>query len=275
MGFTQQIMEEVSILETKHIEFTTIEEIEYNFDFYKKLFLEHSVIAFNNANLSHDQHLRLHSILKKKFNCIDIDAEYIENHSTTNKRESTGPDDVMLDWHVEHPYYKIPIVFSTWNMHKFKTDPENGKTYFVDMELLFKSFSEEDQDFLKKCIEKNQLSERDNVKNRHSIIGYHWINKNPVIRTAWLLDAKASPELETFDGNKPTSEQVDKYRSLILSIREKVSNDLDIRIVHRWQQGDLLLVDIYKMCHAVTGGFDPNDREFTGMWAYLDYPGNN
>lgn len=275
MGFTQQIMEKGDILDTHHIEFTSIEDIDYNFEFYKKLFLKHKVIAFSNANLSHSDHIRMHGILKKNFGCIDIDTEYVENHAASVTRDSCGPDDIMLDWHVEHPYYEVPIVFSTWNMHKFKTDQENGKTYFVDMELLFKSFSEEDQEFLKKCVEKNSLETTNNIKNEHSTIGYHWITSNPVIRTAWLIDTKANVQLHTFDGNNPTQSEIDRYTKLIQLIRHKVSNDLDIRIVHKWQQGDLLLVDIYKMCHAVTGGFDPEDREFTGMWAYLVHPNNN
>jgi alpha-ketoglutarate-dependent taurine dioxygenase len=275
MGFTQQTTKESSIMETYRIEFTSIEDIEYNFDFYKNLFLQHKVIAFNGANLSKNNHDKLHTMLKEKFGCMDINTEYVENHAASTRRETCGPDDVMLDWHVEHPYYKVPIVFSTWNMHKFTTDSENGKTYFVDMELLFNSLSEEDQDFLKKCIEENKLDASDNVKNIHGVIGYHWLNHNPVIRTAWLMDAKANTELKTFDGNEPTLDQINKYKNLIKLIRDKVLNDLDIRIVHKWKQGDLLMVDIYKMCHAVTGGFDPKDREFTGMWGYLDFPGNN
>jgi hypothetical protein len=39
-------------------------------------------------------------------------------------------------------------------------------------------------------------------------------------------------------------------------------------MVHRWQQGDLIIPDMFKLAHAVTGGFKSEDREFRGIWAY-------
>ena len=40
--------------------------------------------------------------------------------------------------------------------------------------------------------------------------------------------------------------------------------------IHEWKQGDFVIVDLFKMAHAVYGGFEPEDREFSGFWAYRD-----
>ena len=264
------------MIDTKPIEFTSVNEVLENFQYYKNIFMKDGILLLRNANLSNEQHRILHEGIKKQFGCSENEAKYVENHEKNERRPSAGPDDIFLDWHVEHPYYIVPIIFGTWNMYNFKTDPENGKTYFVDMELLFKSLPDDEQDFLIKCVEENAFTKgRDNLKNEHGVIGYHWFNDNPVIRTAWLMDKNANVKLKTFDGKLPTEEQFLKYEKLLTKIKKEVLDNTEIRIVHKWQQGDLLVVDIYKMCHAVTGGFDPADREFAGMWGFYHHPRNN
>lgn len=264
------------MLYTKPIEFTSVDEVLNNFEPYKNTFIQDGLLLFRNANLNNDQHKMLHEGVKKEFGCLENDTTYVENHEKSERRASAGPDEIFLDWHVEHPYYIVPIILGTWNMYKFKTDPENGKTYFVDMELLFKTLPSEEQEFLIKCVEENAfINGKNNLKNEHKIIGYHWFNDNPVIRTAWIMDEIANVKLKTFDGKLPNDEQRSQYKKLLAKIKEEVLNNTDIRIVHKWQQGDLLMVDIYKMCHAVTGGFDPADREFAGMWGFYNHPRNN
>lgn len=256
---------------TNPIEFTSIDEVIENFDYYKKIFLNDGLLLFRNANLSFEEQEIIHNKLEKKFNCIEYKNTYVENHGNNGLvPKKFGPDDIMLDWHVEHPYYIIPIVFSTWRMYNFKTDPENGKTYFVDMENLFNILPKDYQEFLKLCNESNTLENRGNIKNEHNSIGYHWINNNPVVRTACLVDSKANLKLRYFDGRLPTEKEIIEHKNIMHFVREEIYHNLDIRIVHKWNEGDLLVPDMYKMCHAVTGGFLPQDREFSGMWGYYN-----
>ena len=56
----------------------------------------------------------------------------------------------------------------------------------------------------------------------------------------------------------------------LLRAIDVIEKDESIRIVHDWKQGDLVLMDAFKLAHAVTGGFKPEDREFTGIWGYRD-----
>ena len=48
----------------------------------------------------------------------------------------------------------------------------------------------------------------------------------------------------------------------------QITKNQSIRFYHEWKQGDLVIVDLFKMAHAVYGGFLPEEREFFGYWAY-------
>jgi alpha-ketoglutarate-dependent taurine dioxygenase len=50
-------------------------------------------------------------------------------------------------------------------------------------------------------------------------------------------------------------------------IQDQLSQNLSIRVVHKWRQGDIVVPDMYKMCHAVSGGFESKQREFKGIWS--------
>ena len=71
-----------------------------------------------------------------------------------------------------------------------------------------------------------------------------------------------------FDKRKPTKDEIKTYEEMMNFIQEQILYNLDIRIVHKWKQGDIVMPDMYKMCHAVSGGFDSKDRQFTGIWGY-------
>jgi alpha-ketoglutarate-dependent taurine dioxygenase len=74
--------------------------------------------------------------------------------------------------------------------------------------------------------------------------------------------------LVSYKNEAPSQESLDYFKSLIRKIEKIIMENEDIRIVHNWQQGDLVIPDLFKLAHAVTGGFKPEDREFRGIWAY-------
>lgn len=265
------------MIPTNPIEFTSTDEIVDNTQYYKELFLKEKVLVFRNANLSNSDHQDFHDKLREKFGWHTKKIRsYTENHKRLidipNNRFKVGNNEIMLQWHVEHPYYINPIVIATWNMHKFNIDSENGKTYFVDTELLFSRLSNYDQEFMKKWITEEPVSEQHGIKQENEVIGYHWINNNPVIRISNIgWPNENFSQLKFVDDKNPTEEECLEYIRIMKWIRNEILKNEDIRIVHRWKQGDLLIPDMYKLCHAVTGGFDPADREFTGIWGYR-YP---
>jgi alpha-ketoglutarate-dependent taurine dioxygenase len=250
------------------IDFTSINEISNNIDFYKNLFTKDGILIFRDANLSHEEHMEFHNMLKNNFGWyLNAENYYTEDHSrltTDSLRNITDNNKVMLPWHVEHPHYSNPIVAATWNMHKFNTDPENGKTFFVDMEKLFISMSDEYKNFAKQCIISNTYKDK-----TYNLIGHHWINNNPVIRMSYIFeDLTQFLDLVTVNGKIPTEDDINLYKNMMYWIQKEITTNLDIRIVHKWKQGDIVMPDMYKMCHAVTGGFDSQDREFTGIWGH-------
>jgi alpha-ketoglutarate-dependent taurine dioxygenase len=264
------------------VEFPGIENVLKNSDYYKDKLISDSVICFRNANLTQEEQF---DFAKKLGNLIgwsllNDTSEYIENHVRKSDFKH-GPDDIIVEWHVEHTYYTNPIVASTWNMYNFKTNPENGKTYFVDTNVVFNMLSKEEQEFLTSCI----IVEPDSVRNsqlktgfvsgqthladNYPIIVKHWLTSKPIIRFT-ILPEPMIMKLVSYKNQDPNKDTLKYFKSLIRKIEDIIWNNEDIRIVHRWQQGDLVIPDLFKLAHAVTGGFRPEDREFRGIWGYKD-----
>lgn len=264
------------------VEFPGIDNVLENAEQYKDKLINDSVICFRNANLTQEEQFSFAKSLGKLigWSLLNDTSEYIENHGRKSDIKH-GPDDVIVEWHVEHTYYINPIVASTWNMYNFKTDNNNGKTYFVDTNVVFNMLSKEEQDFLTKSIitepdvvKESQLragfvSEHTNLADNYPIIAPHWLTGKPVIRFT-ILPAPLMVKLVSYDGQNPTSDDMAYFESLIRKIEDIIWNNEDIRIVHKWQQGDLIIPDLFKLAHAVTGGFRPEDREFRGIWGYKD-----
>lgn len=262
------------------VEFPGIESVLDNIEYYKNKFINESVICFRNANLTQEEQFefgaRLGSLMGWKH--ADDTSEYVENHERKSHIES-GPDDVIVEWHIEHTYYINPIVAATWNMYNFKTDNNNGKTYFVDTGLVFDMLTEHEQQFLLDSIitepdfikdsqvKSGYLSASTNLSDQHPIIDKHWLTNKPIIRFMILPEPHIVP-LVSYKNESPSQESLDYFYSLIRKIENIIMHNEDIRIVHRWQQGDIVIPDLFKCAHAVTGGFNSADREFRGIWAY-------
>jgi hypothetical protein len=208
---------------------------------------------------------------------------------TVNKNTASGPLTITsLPFVVESGYfpqgtmltdfcsstYDNPIVLGTWNMHNFKTDNENGKTYFIDSEKAYNEMPEDWKSFLGLCKINNPNPDTDQSIDDFSPIVNHWISGNPLIRLAPRNNLGSGSTLKSVDNREATQTEKDLFEEIFMWFGNYVYNNQEDRIVHKWQQGDLLIVDIFKMNHAVTGGFDPADREFIGMWGYKD-PINN
>jgi alpha-ketoglutarate-dependent taurine dioxygenase len=264
------------------IEFPGVESVINNIEYYKNKFINDSVICFRNANLTQEEQFDFGAKIGKLmgWRYLDNTSEYVENHVRKSDIVS-GPDDIIVEWHIEHTYYLNPIVASTWNMYNFKTNPENGKTYFVDTGVVFEMLSDEEKQFLidsvvtePEFIKKSQMSSRflsedTNLSDEHPIINTHWLTGQPIIRFMILPDPHIIP-LVSYKGENPSQESLDYFKLLIRKIEKIIMENEDIRIVHKWQQGDLVIPDLFKLAHAVTGGFKSEDREFRGIWGYKD-----
>ncbi len=265
---------------TQPMQFPGVEEIVNNFEYYKEKFIKDSYLVFRDANLNKEDHASFHKTLGRLFGWYTNESpddvySYTENHSHNELIGVSGKDDIMLNWHIEHVYYENPIVAATWNMLIFKTDSENGKTYFVDSEKVYNSMPDEWKNFLSKCITntaeinsggKNSVM----FKNNYNVVKNHWLTKNKLIRLYVPKDSENPSSLVFFDNEEPTPEQSKKFKEICFWFSDQVKNNEEIRVVHKWKQGDIFIPDMFKLAHAVTGGFNPSDRQFTGIWGHQD-----
>jgi alpha-ketoglutarate-dependent taurine dioxygenase len=253
------------------IDFPGIEAITNNLDFYKNKFINDSVIVFRNANLSPEDQKVFHKSLGDAFGWFTFEEDgemsrYFEDHSTNTKIDTATKDEIMLGWHIEHVYYENPIVASTWNMLVFNTDNDNGKTYFVDSEKVYSRMPESWKNFLNKCTISAADFKLENVFPNFKPVQKHWITNNDVLRLRVSEKRDSINNLVLFDDKEPTEEEKEKFRDIVSWFSNEVINNEEIRMVHRWQKGDLVFPDMFKLAHAVTGGFSPLDRKFIGIW---------
>lgn len=258
---------------TNPINFVDLENVQQNIDFYYNEFVKNSIIVFRNANLSFDNHLKLQKILGDRFGWFPnsnsgSESRYVENHAPNQLLNEHNKDTVVLDWHIEHPFFTNPIVGALWNMYIFNTDENNGKTYFVDTRLIYKLLPEDWKEFLNKSIANTYSYNHTQSMHQCKVVTPHWITGEPVIRMQLHRIENGWHDLYQFDGRSPTQEEKDKFIEIATWVMNEIINNEDIRIVHKWKQGDIVVPDLYCLAHAITGGFSPKDREFTGLWSY-------
>jgi alpha-ketoglutarate-dependent taurine dioxygenase len=210
-------------------------------------------------------------------NSGDFSHKYVENHASNEKVSNSTGDEIILKWHMEHIDYDqyVPIVAGVWNMRKFNCDKENGKTYFIDSRKLYqKLFSEEEKVFLRNAVashEDHTLNKEEIITIYVNLVQNHWLTGEEQLRIE-LHHQSDSFELHKIDGKTVSKEELQRFRDLIKRFREEVYENEELRIIHKWEEGDILIPDLFSLAHAVTGGFDPEDREFTGYWCYADSP---
>ncbi len=251
-----------------------------DFNLLKTYLIKKKVFCLRGLNLSEEEQLlftkKLGDVMQWTPNTSnDFNHKYIENHASNQKLEDSKIGEVFLAWHLEHIDYDnySPLVAGVWNMQIFTCSPDAGNTYFMDSREVYRSlFSEEEKEFLEKCESSWEEIYHSSgpVKNVAKVVMPHWITGEKQIRVELIVSA----DLESFDGRRPTEDEKEKFTELYKRFKSEVWNNEELRIVHRWQQGDILIPDLYSLAHAVTGGFDPSERKFTGFWCYINYPEN-
>lgn len=261
----------------KVIEFPGYDELKNNFNAYKDIFLNEQIIAFRNANVDFETQTKIMHLFGDNLNWYpnSMDtrpSEYIEDHHKhMNEANVINKNEIMLGWHQEHVENSEDIfVGGMWNMELFNCEPDSGKTYFIDMSKVYNSFTTTDQEFLNSCIvsiknywqiEGEESSNQDTI---YKLVSNHWITNEKTIRTFYGKGEKVN--LHSVNGNDPTQLEIDKFNLLHDEIFTKVWLDNEIKMEHEWQEGDLLVPDLFKLAHCVTGGFDKDQRRLKGIF---------
>lgn len=255
---------------------SSLEEALLLLDDIASLYKTNVVVGVRGPNLSDEEQVIFTKALGDMLgwypnNTSDFKQKYQENHSKNLAKDSTTGDEVCLPWHLEWVKYDNPIIGATWNMIHFEIDPENGKTYFVDSSKIYEQMPEDMKAFALRCVS-GWYEVNGSGPYYTKVVQEHPITKDLVLRIDITKVDSTLDLLHTVDGREPTDEERAKYVELRDHFTDQAYNNEDIRVVHRWEKGDLLIPNMFKAIHAVTGGFDSKDREFIGYWAYPEEP---
>lgn len=233
---------------------------------------------------------------------------YREDHAfSISQAEMMGRNDnhsVITAWHLEHPHFKYPQVAGIWHMETKTCKKESGSTGFIDCTTLLAVMPEDYRRFLMKCqvVRMSFFSLEENkgvdifssirydgdrpylmadVPNKPGPIPTYVrraIVEHPL--TGELL-VRISPQghytdggfighdrLAVFDGREPSKQEDAKFNEIAEWIFDNINNNEEIQYWHYWDQGDLLIVDIFAMAHSVRGGFQEGERVMKGIWAF-------
>ena len=241
-------------------------------------FLEDGIVVLRGINLSEEEQVIFSRALGDEIgwlpnNSSNFKERYQENHASNLRKEEITGDDIALPWHMEHVEYDTyaSIVAGVWNMYLYKADPENGKTYFFDSSKVYDGLQEEWKNFLQSCV--SVWSKVDGQGPFYTdCVKKHWKTGQSVIRIDVTDTNTRLDLLHTVGGRAPTQEEQSLYTQIRDHFIKEIQTNEENRIVHRWQQGDLVIPDLFKMVHAVTGGFKSEDRDFIGYWIYSTDP---
>lgn len=264
------------------VDFTSIEEIKSNPDKYKDIYFKDKIIVFKDANLNKEEQTELMRIFGDFFGWYPNSEnpstlEYTEDHHKHMKGDIyANKEELMLAWHVEHVQNEEDShMGATWRMEKFECDEDSGHTYFVDMSKMFQDLSKEDQDFISKCV--NIVNTKEfrhtdqgvtevQILKKFDFVKGHPVTGEKTIRLSLFAKDGLLNNLCKFDGREPTEEEKDIYRRIVSFISEQVWTNKDIRMILKWNQGDLAVPDLFKLAHSVSGGFVQNQRTLQGQF---------
>ena len=180
----------------------------------------------------------------------DPNNEY--NHST---------DDYYLDWHIEQAHYKCPPLAGIWCMKEITCSIDAGNTLFADSNEIYESLSDEDKEFLAgavACWDKptNNCAGPFYTK----AIDTHPFTSIPIIRMDLDRGAYMLPTLHSLYNRPALAHESERFEAIMTFVKTRLVEDYDLRYVQQWESGDIVVVDLFRMYHAVLGGFKYNQR---------------
>lgn len=192
---------------------------------------------------------------------------YPGGHSDNLEKEyNQNSEEYVLDWHIEQVYYKDPILAGIWNMTTFTAPAGSGNTRFVDSNEIYNLFNEDDQEFLKKAkVVWDKPAPHGTGPFYTKVVDFHPITKLPILRVETDQGCYSMPKLVLLDGENPSPDEVDRLDQLLQVLKNNLNDNRSVRYSQLWQQGDVLVVDLFRMYHAVMGGFIAGQRKFTGI----------
>jgi alpha-ketoglutarate-dependent taurine dioxygenase len=258
-----------------------MQNLEQHIDNFKK----NAVVVFRGALLSRSEQLLITKLFGDHIGWYpnsSIDEEivwsYEEDHSHTmnmyNKHD-IKKDELFLPWHLEHMGHHNPAIGATWNMEKFTCEYGIGNTLFVNISDIYDMLSSDDAEFLKKCkvaafygLAMDEPGCQAEPTLHDAVEMYEPSGRHALRLSALFKYDRETYYLHSFDGRQPSDEEGSRFMDLSLFFTNQIHHNEAIQHVHMWNEGDLIVVDLFLMAHAVLGGFRPEQRFFYGCWAH-------
>ena len=261
--------------ELKVVEFPGVSKFKEDIETYVEDFLSGEILAFRNANCTKEEQEEITKLLGDHLgwwpNSLSTeDPTYHETHEQNmNAKTTIDTNSLILGWHLEHVGSGGgTYVGASWCMNLYNCSPEAGKTYFVDMLTLFESLTPVDQDLLSKSVVVLDPMDPDAASSQpYALVEPHWILGKGVPRC--VLNNSHLTRLILVDGIKPTLEQELNFTRIFNHLLNEVNHNETIRLVQSWQEGDMLILDVFRWAHAVTGGFSSGQRRLDGIFGIL------
>lgn len=190
-------------------------------------------------------------------------AYYIAGQSNDPKKEyeKFSKDDYFLDWHIEQVYLTSPPMAGIWYLEKFTGEHGSGETRFMDSSKLYENLTESDKEFLNSVIVFWDKPTNSGVGPFYTkVVDQHELINKPVLRIETDNGCFIKPTVYSVAGKAPSKDDEDRFQSLVLLLKTELYENEADRYSQIWQEGDFLIVDLFRMYHAVMGGFNFGER---------------
>ena len=245
----------------------SFDDIEKNIDQYFSLFLKYGLVCFRRSFFDIFEQRKITELFSKKLNCNYISSQNNEDHSFTFDKniKLMSKNEIFIPWHLEHLQKEHPQVAASWNMLSFECETGAGNTGFVSAIDLYNEMPVEWKSFLELC---DVMTEGKYILPRKCIQN-HRIKDEKIIRLS-----PNYPIYEDFlysvNKEHPSKKDIKLFNEIVAWYKEQVEDNVNIQNWWEWSNGDLLIVDLSYMIHAVKGGFTPGQRIFSRYWIFVN-----
>lgn len=252
-----------------------------NIDKYTDLFLQRGVLVFKKLNLNANEQESVTKAFGKKLDWGHISLFDEEDHSftiNTFRKQSYTNNDILIPWHLENSHKNDRQIASSWNMITLTCDKNSGTTGFVHSSDILSSMNDDWVKFLRRAKVTNSLEDSynliDNVPQKPKIEVRSCLvkHRNTEVEIINLSPRYHQDVLYSVDELRPSQSDIDTFQQI------KKWIDLTVQSYENnpnhwltWDLGDLVVIDLTTIFHAVKGGFSIGERKFRRYWAYSSF----
>jgi len=238
--------------------------IKRDIDKYFDIFLKYGLVCFKDSSINILEQKEITELFAKKLNCNYVSSQDNEDHSFTFDKTNKliSKNELFIPWHIEHVQKERSQIAASWNMLLFECSSGVGDTGFINAINLYNNMPDKWKLFLNEC---DVINKSRNYLPRKCI-------QNHIVKDEKILRLSPNNEdiLYAVNKNKPSEKDIELFNEIVDWYLKEVNNNVEIQNWWQWSKGDLLIVDLSCMIHAVKGGFTPDQRIFSRYWIFIN-----